>query len=145
MNEPDSFLSAAPTYTFNGIQDYGLPYDKGYLNVQWIGKYNSILRMGADYEGPANAQNYKAYVQFDAGAGLGFAGGWQLLATVENLTNLNFGSTSGTVLGHAVAFQGTVPVQTQLVNGVYVYSNGPSRGIVEPIPQTFRLALIKQL
>ena len=140
VNEPDSYLEAAPTYTFNGIQDYGLPYDKGYANVQFAGAHNSIVRLGADYEGPWNPANYKAYVQFDAGVGIGFSGGWQFLTTVENLTNLNFGSP----YGHAVAFQGNVPPQVQLVNGQYVYSNGPARGIVEPIPQTFRFSLVKR-
>ena len=141
VNEPDSYLEAAPTYTFNVVQDYGQPYDKGYLNLQYVGPDKSLVRLGADYEGPWNPANYKAYVQFDAAVGIEFARGWQLLTTAENLTNLNFGSP----LGHAVAFQGNVPPQLQLVNGQYVYSNGPSRGIVEPIPQTFRISLVKRL
>ncbi len=138
-NLPPSYLVVA-TKDFNWIQQYGEPYSKGYLNLQYAGLRNSLLRLGVDYEGPGNSANYTSYFQFDAGLRLGFANKIEFLTSVENLTDLTFGAP----LGHAVAFQGVVPVQEQLVNGVVVYSNGPSRGISAPLPRTFRFSLVKR-
>jgi outer membrane receptor protein involved in Fe transport len=140
LNEPDSYLTAAPTQTFNIIQDYGYPYDKGYLNLQYAWARNSLLRLGTDFEGNWNPANYKAYFLLDAGLAIGIGGGWQFLTTVENLNNFTFGAP----LGHAVAFQGNVPPQVQIINGQYVYNNGASRGLVQPTPQTFRFSLSKR-
>jgi len=140
LNLPASYLTTA-TKDFNGTQQYGQPYSKGYLNLQYAGPKGTMFRFGADYEGPGNSSNYTAFVQLDAGARIPLPYGIALQTSVENVSGLNFGIP----LGHALAFQGVVPVQQQLVNGQFVYTNGPARGISAPLPLTIRMSLIKRL
>ncbi len=139
LNLP-AFYFQVPTKDYNGAQQYGEPYSKGYLNLQYAAPLNSLIRIGVDYEGPGNAANYLSYFQFDGGIRFGFPHGYALQVSGENLTNLNFGAP----MGHAVAFQGVVPIQTQITNNQFVYSAGPARGIVVPLPLTIRVAAIKR-
>jgi hypothetical protein len=141
VNLPASFLMLG-TYTPDGAQDYGYPYTKGYLNMQYALKHDSLIRLGVDYEGDNNSYNAPAYVQLDAGVRLGFGHGWAVQAAVENLNNVNFGA----LYAHAVYNQGTVPVQQTLnANGTFSYSNGPGRGLSAPFARTVRVSAIKRL
>jgi hypothetical protein len=141
VNLPLSFETLG-TYTPDGAQDYGYPYVKGYTNLQWGFKNDSLVRFGIDYEGYNNSFNAPAYFLLDAGIRLGFPHGWALNADVENLNNLNFGA----YFAHAVFNQGNVPVmQTINPNGSITYSNGPSRGLSAPYPRTVRISAIKRL
>jgi hypothetical protein len=141
VNLPVSFEQLG-TYTGDLVQDYGYPYAKGYVNLQWATKYGSLIRFGADYEGDNNSYNAPAYVLMDAGVQLGLSHGWSLQASIENLNNLNFGA----MLAHAVYNQGTVPIQQQInPDGSISYSNGPGRGLSAPFPRTARVSLVKRL
>ena len=142
VNLPVSFEMLG-TYTPDGAQDYGYPYDHGYLNLQYgWGQYGSLARVGADYEGTGNPLNDTAYTQLDAGLKIGFPHGWALQTGIENLTNI----TNYALYAHALGFQGTVPVnQTIQPNGTITYNNGPARGVSAPFPLTIRFSLIKQL
>jgi Carboxypeptidase regulatory-like domain/TonB-dependent Receptor Plug Domain/TonB dependent receptor len=140
VNLPVSFEQLG-TYTGDGVQDYGYPYVKGYVNLQYGTPDGSLIRFGADYEGDNNSFNAPAYVLMDAGVQLSLHKGWSLQASIENLNNLNFGA----MLAHAVYNQGTVPIQ-QTINpdGSISYSNGPGRGLSAPYPRTARVSLIKR-
>jgi hypothetical protein len=138
VNLPTSFLMLG-TYTPDGAQDYGYPYVKGYLNLQYALKHGSLVRFGVDYEGANNSYNAPAYVQLDAGARLGLGAGWALQAAVENLNNVNFGA----LFAHAVYNQGTIPVQQTLTPDGFTYSNGPGRGLSAPFPRTVRFSLVR--
>lgn len=141
VNLPTSFLTLG-TYTANYEQDYGFPYSKAYAQVQYAWKPDSLVRLGADYEGYNNSFNAPAYVLLDAGVRVGLGDGYALQASIENLNNLNFGAN----LAHAVYNQGNVPVnETLQPDGSYVYSNGPGRGLSAPFPRTARISLIKKL
>jgi hypothetical protein len=141
VNLPTSFEMLG-TYTPDGAQDYGYPYTKGYLNMQYALKHDSLVRLGVDYEGYNNAYNAPAYTQLDAGVRLGLSHGWALQAAVENLNNVNFGA----LYAHAVYNQGNVPVmQTLNPNGTFSYSNGPGRGLSAPYARTVRISAIKRL
>jgi len=141
VNLPTSFLMLG-TYTANYQQDYGYPYDKGYANLQYALKNGSLLRFGADYEGPNNSYNAPAYVLLDAGLKVGLRNNYALQVGVENLNNINFGA----LLAHAVYNQGTVPVMSTLnANGTTTFSNGPGRGLSAPFTRTARISVIKNL
>jgi Carboxypeptidase regulatory-like domain/TonB-dependent Receptor Plug Domain/TonB dependent receptor len=141
VNLPTSFEMLG-TYTPDGAQDYGYPYTKGYLNMQYALKHDSLVRLGVDYEGYNNSYNAPAYTQLDAGVRLGLTHGWALQAAVENLNNVNFGA----LYAHAVYNQGNVPVmQTLNTNGTFSYSNGPGRGLSAPYARTVRISAIKRL
>jgi len=141
VNLPTSFEMLG-TYTPDGAQDYGYPYTKGYANMQYALKNDSLVRLGVDYEGYNNSFNAPAYVLLDAGVRIGFGHGLSLQASVENLNNLNFGAN----FAHAVYNQGNVPVmQTLNPNGTFSYSNGPGRGLSAPFPRTVRISAIKRL
>jgi outer membrane receptor for ferrienterochelin and colicin len=141
VNLPASFLMLG-TYTADGEQDYGYPYTKGYLNLQYAFKRNSLIRIGADYEGTSNSFNAPAYTLLDAGVRVGLGAGVAVQAAVENLNNVNFGAN----LAHAVYNQGTVPVQQTLnPDGSFSYSNGPGRGLSAPLARTVRMSLVKKL
>ena len=58
MNLPVSFEQLG-TYTGDLVQDYGYPYAKGYVNLQWATKYGSLIRFGADYEGDDGDQGQR--------------------------------------------------------------------------------------
>jgi len=141
VNLPTSFLMLG-TYTADGEQDYGYPYTKGYTNLQYAFKHDSLVRLGVDYEGYNNSYNAPAYVLLDAGVRLGFKGGWAVQGAVENLNNLSYGANNA----HAVYNQGNVPVmQTLNANGTFSYSNGPGRGLSAPPARTVRISAIKRL
>lgn len=143
VNLPASFLMLG-TYTPDGAQDYGQPYTKGYANIQWAMKNDSLVRFGADYEGPGNPANSFAYFQYDAGIRIGFTHpkGLALQAAAENLTNFN----PGAVYAHAIGIQGITPVnQTLHPDGTYTYNNGPTRGLSAPLPLTVRFGIIYKL
>jgi hypothetical protein len=141
VNLPTSFEMLG-TYTPDGAQDYGYPYTKGYLNMQYALKHDSLVRLGVDYEGYNNSYNAPAYTQLDAGVRLGLSHGWAVQAAVENLNNVNFGA----LFAHAVYNQGNVPVmQTLNTNGTFSYSNGPGRGLSAPYARTVRISAIKRI
>ncbi len=141
VNLPTSFLMLG-TYTPDGAQDYGYPYTKGYLNMQYAFGHDTLVRIGADYEGTNNSYNAPAYTQLDAGVRIGFNSGWALQAAVENLNNLNMGAQ----LAHAVYNQGQIPVnQTLNADGTYSYNNGPGRGLSAPLARTVRISAIKKI
>ena len=140
VNLPASFLQLG-TYTYEAAQDYGYPYEKGYVNLQYATKHDSLLRLGIDYEGFNNSFNAPAYVLLDAGLRVGLGAGFALQAGVENLNNLN----SQALLAHAVYNQGTIPVQQVLQpNGSFIYNNGPGRGLSAPFPRTLRVSVVKR-
>jgi outer membrane receptor protein involved in Fe transport len=139
LNLSAAYLGVA-TKDFNGAQQYGQPFSKGYLNLQYADSKEQLFRFGVDYEGPGNSANAQSYVVLDAGIRVKVPFGVAFQAAVENLSNLSFGG-----IGHAVAFQGVVPVQIQLVNNQFVYNNGPARGISNPFPRTVRFSLTKKL
>jgi hypothetical protein len=140
----DNQYLATGTKDYNHAADFGEPYSKGYLNLQYAGDGSNLLnlvRFGIDYEGPGNAANYLSYFVYDAGIRLGLPQGVIFQTSIENVTNNQFGSPGG----HAIATQGLNPVQLQYVNGQYVYQQGPLRGIVVPLPVTVRFSLVKKL
>jgi len=141
VNLPLSFENLG-TYTSDGEQDYGYPYTKGYANFQYALPHDSLVRLGADYEGYNNSYNTTAYVLLDASGRIGLGHGWALQADVENLNNQN----SGAQLAHAVYNQGNVPVmQTLSPTGVITYSNGPGRGLSAPFERTIRISATKKI
>jgi len=141
VNLPLSFEQLG-TYTSDGEQDYGYPYTKGYANLQYAFKNDTLVRFGADYEGYNNSFNSTAYVLLDADVRIGFPHGWALQTSFENINNVN----SIAQLAHAVYNQGNVPVmQTINPNGTISYSNGPGRGLSAPFPRTIRISAIKRL
>ncbi len=140
VNLPLSFEQLG-TYTSDGEQDYGYPYTKGYANFQYAFKHDSLLRIGADYEGYNNSYNTTAYVLVDAGTRIGLGNGYAIQADLENLTNQNWGAQ----LAHAVYNQGNIPVmQTINPNGSITYSNGPGRGLSAPFARTIRVSAVKR-
>jgi len=137
---PPSFFSVAQ-YDYNGEQIVGIPYAKGYAEIQYAAAKGTLFRLGADYEGNNNAFNYPAFLTFDGGVRVNLSHGVVLGTSVENLTGVNFGAN----LGHAVQYQGVDPVAARIVNGQYVYTASKYLGIVQPGFRTFRFTLSKRI
>jgi len=145
---PGSALGAPQVY-FNGNQfvstgsgNTSVPYAKAYAEVQYAGPKQSLIRLGADYEGNNNEYNAPAFFIFDAGARIntGFHD-VMLGGSVENLFNTNFNS----LLGRGVEYAGLEPVAATAAPGGYAYSQGTyNTALVSPGPITFRFTLTKQ-
>jgi hypothetical protein len=146
---PAFFPAAAPQVFYNGNQftstgsgSTSVPYAKGYAEVQFATENKGLFRFGADYEGNNNEYNAPAFWIFDAGARVntGFHDVF-LGATVENLTNVNWGAQEG----RGVEFQGLTPITAVATATGYAYSQGTfNTAIVSPGPITFRVTLTKQ-
>lgn len=131
---PSYFAQTSPQSILNGYQVNGVPYAKGYFQIQYAGVRESLLRLGMDYEGNDNPYNYPAFVVFDATARTDVAPGWALTLSGENIFNRNFGNT----LARAIEYQGQVQVGYSSLVG---YGQGSKLGIIEPPFQAFRLSL----
>ncbi|GAC1414001.1 MAG: hypothetical protein NVSMB5_01360 [Candidatus Velthaea sp.] len=141
QNLPAYFFSS-PQATYNGKQIDGIPYSKGYAEIRYAGVKNSLVRLGMEYDGPNNANNYPAFVLFDAGVRFNVGNGISFQTTAENLTNQNFGNN----LARAVEYQGGVPIAASIKNNQFVFGpRQPQFGIVGPPFRTFRFTLSKNL
>ncbi len=138
---PASYF-ATPQYDYNGEQLIGIPYAKGYAEVQYAGANNALIRLGMDYEGSNNEYNYPAFVVFDGGVKIGAGKGVTLGLSVENLTNVNLGAN----FARAVEYQGLDPVTAQIVKNQFVYGlSSRNLGIVQPGFRTVRFTLTKRV
>jgi hypothetical protein len=138
---PASFF-AVPQYNYNGEQEVGIPYFKGYGELQYADPHGELIRLGMDLEGSNNEYNTPEFVTFDLGIRVPLTKGIMLAVTGENI----FNNTMGSDLARAVDGQGVQPVAASIVNGKFVYSiKTPYLGLVNPGFQTFRLTLTKKL
>jgi len=149
LNMPATLFSApppgvTPAYQayYNGAQVGGIPYLRGYAEVQYAGVKRLLLRIGMDYEGSNNEYNAPAFVFFDAGARFNVGNGFSLQATGENITNVNWNSN----LGAGLYDQGVVPVGAYANSTGYVYgASAGTFGVVQPGFRTFRFSVVKRL
>jgi hypothetical protein len=148
LDTPAAYL-ATPQVYFNGNQfvstgsgNTSVPYAKGYGEIQYAGKNQSLIRFGADYEGNNNEYNAPAFWIFDAGARVNTGFHDVLLGvSVENLFNENFNA----LLGRGVEYAGLEPVTGTAAPGGYTYATGTyNTALVAPAPITFRFTLTKQ-
>ena len=140
LNQPPALFAAAPQTYYNGGQSPGVPYARGYAEVQYAGTERLLLRLGMDYEGPNNEYNFPSFFVFDAGLRIGFGNGFTLQMSAENLTAVNL----NTNLAQGVLNQGTVPIAASNAGSGYAYSSPSNLGIVQPGFRTVRFSLSKR-
>jgi len=149
LNMPASLFPAppagvTPSYQsfYNGAQVQGIPYLRGYAEVQYAGVKRLLLRLGMDYEGSNNEYNYPSFVFFDAGARFNVGNGYSFQLTGENITNVNLNAN----LGAGVYYQGVTPVGAYANGSGYTYgASSPTLGVVQPGFRTFRFSVVKRL
>jgi TonB dependent receptor len=132
------FAQTSPQSIINGYQVNGNPYAKGYFQVQYAAKHNTLARLGMDYEGNDNQYNHPAFMFYDATLRTDVAPGWSLTLAGENIFNQNFGNT----LARAIEYQGQVQVGYSSLVG---YGQGSKLGIIEPPFQSFLLSISHKL
>ncbi len=141
LNQPPALFATTGQTYYNGAQEPGIPYTRGYAEIQYAGTHSLLLRMGMDYEGPNNEYNAPAFVVFDAGARIGLSHGVYLSITGENVTNVNFDSQ----LAAGVINQGTYPLLGLNSGSGYSYSTlTTGTGLVQPGFRTVRFSLTKK-
>lgn len=146
---PVADYGGTPQVFFNGNQfvstgsgQTSVPYAKGYAEAQYALANGGQFRIGADYEGPNNSYNAPAFFLFDAGAKINTGlDNIMLGASVENLSNVNWGS----LLGRGIEYQGLAPEAATPTATGYAYTNQTfSTALVAPPPFTIRVTLSKQ-
>jgi hypothetical protein len=141
---PASYFSGTvPQYPFNGWQLTGIPYARGYGEFRYAWANGSLVRMGVDYEGNNNANNYSPYALWDLTLRQNVGYGIMAQITGSNIFNANFGNG----IARSVEYQGNANLGAYLPNGStsYIYSiKNAQLGIIGPPPQTFTFTLSKQ-
>jgi outer membrane receptor protein involved in Fe transport len=75
-----------------------VPYAKGYAEIRYSGLRNSLLSLGADYEGANNSTYGPAYTIFNSTIRFEVAPQVAFQMSIDNLFNLNTGSALGRAL-----------------------------------------------
>jgi len=121
-----------------------IPYSKAYAQVQYAGLKNSLVALGADYEGANNSTYGPAYVVYNSTVKFNVAPQTTFKLAIDNLLNLSTGSALGRSLNSQgnELLQATVNAQGQVVP----YTGGPRYAALQQINfRTFRFLLTKQL
>ncbi|MGD0473231.1 MAG: TonB-dependent receptor [Candidatus Velthaea sp.] len=143
---PASLFSSIQ-YPYNGQQllssstTAGVPYTKAYAEFRQAWRNGSVLRMGFDYEGFNNPNNYFPYILTDLTISQNVGAGVVLSVVAQNLFNTNFGNG----IARSVEYQGNSPIGAQIVGDEFTYGlKNTQNGIIGPPPQTFYFTLSKQ-
>ncbi len=108
---PNSFytsrINAIDGKQLDGTVNFNVvPYAKGYAEIRYAGIRNSLISIGADYEGNNNETYGPAYTVFNSTVRFEIAPEVAFQLSVDNLTNVN----TGTLLGRALFNQGAETV-----------------------------------
>jgi hypothetical protein len=143
---PAAFFSSIQ-YPYNGEQlmssstTAGSPYAKAYAEFRQAWRNGSIFRMGFDYEGQNNPNNYYPYFLTDVTISQSVGHGVLLSIVGQNIFNTNFGNG----IARSVEYQGNAPIGAQIVGDAFTYGiKNTQNGIIGPPPQTFYFTLSKQ-
>jgi hypothetical protein len=137
---PASLFSSIQ-YPYNGQQLASTPYAKAYGEFRQTWKNGSVLRMGFDYEGNNNPNNYYPYCVTDLTISQNIGHGVLLSVTGQNIFDVNFGNG----IARSVEYQGDAPTGAEILNSAFAYGiKNTQYGIVGPPAQTFYFTLSKQ-
>ena len=132
------YHTTTPQININGLEANGVPYAKGYAQLQYGFHRDGLIRFGLDYEGNDNEYNFPAFYVFDMTARMDVGDGFMLQLSGQNIFNRNFGND----LARAIEYQGQVQVGYSSIDG---YGQGSHLGIIEPPFQTFTLSVSHKL
>ena len=87
-----------------------IPYSKGYAQLQYAGSADSLVTLGADYEGSNNSTYGPAYVLYNSTIKFNVAPQTNFQLSIDNLLNLS----TGNALGRALNAQGNEQLQATI-------------------------------
>ncbi len=138
---PASLFATSIQYPYNGEQLASTPYAKAYGEFRRVWKNGSLFRMGFDYEGNNNPNNYSPYFVTDLTISQNVGHGVLLSVIGQNIFATNFGNG----IARSIEYQGNAPIGAEIVDGQYTYGiKNTQYGIVGPPPQTFYFTVSKQ-
>jgi outer membrane receptor protein involved in Fe transport len=145
---PQSVYLAGQTALVAGKQLDGLngsisvPYAKAYGELRWGFPHDGLVTFGADYEGNNNSTYGPPYTLFNTTLRFPIAKNYPLQVAVDNLFNLNTGST----LGRALLSQGSQTVRYGCnATGTVCSYTGSAKSLQFVYPRTVRMQLSRRI
>jgi outer membrane receptor protein involved in Fe transport len=120
-----------------------IPYSKGYAQLQYAGAHNSLVTLGADYEGSNNSTYGPAYVLYNSTIKFEVAPQTSFKLAIDNLLNLSTGSA----LGRSLNGQGSEQLQATVnaAGQVVPFTAPPRFNALQQINfRTYRFLLTKK-
>ncbi|GAC1658185.1 MAG: hypothetical protein NVS4B13_00730 [Candidatus Elarobacter sp.] len=119
-----------------------VPYAKAYGELRWAFPHDGLLTFGADYEGNNNSTYGPPYTLFNTTLKIPIARTYPLQIAIENLFNLNTGST----LGRALQNQGSQTVRYGCnAAGTTCSFSGSPKSLQFVYPRNVRIQLSKRI
>ena len=145
---PRSVYLAGQTALVAGKQLDGLngsisvPYAKGYGELRYGFPKDGLLTFGADYEGNNNSTYGPPYVLFNSTMRFQLAQGYPLQIAIDNLFNLNTGST----LGRALLSQGSQSIRYGCnATGTVCSYSGSAKSLQFVYPRNVRIQISRRI
>ena len=145
---PQSVYLAGQSSLVSGKQLDGLngsisvPYAKAYGELRWAFPKDGLITFGADYEGNNNSTYGPPYTLFNSTMRLSLAKGYPLQIAIDNLFNLNTGST----LGRALLNQGSQTVRFGCnAAGVNCSYSGSAKSLQFVYPRNVRIQISRRI